>query len=994
MTETQSMPQAWSPPTSTPAFLTPDSEEPNATLDQQIDPKSGTRNASPTSARIPAAGASPNKPGTAIVQQSPKPITGSRPELRQHARTSSSKILQKIRSRSSTYSSGAPPNVSNSPKSDAASMDLNGKIDREALSRAKGKYKSGVNWDMGLMLNLADEDAFMQSQSVDQEPSGPSVEDESQRALLASGGTAAAKAAYGQGRGYGSTIFPEEQIAAAEAAKLAQITAQQQDLMRRSAKGNRPFGGNPNFLSANGASGDHRSSSAQRGSSSSVSGFSSGSSVSPLPTANSLGAAFDPSSANTSHASSSSFFNNTSDTQQGSLVGKGKEVAQRASVRSSPTAEGGLSSTDFGKSSSEGSNNHSNNSNPPDKSPAASIKSKRRTFLGLTSKSTDKVDKTGKKSRRSSAVSAHLDSPGQDSEFGSGTVRKRRYPNTREMDVLAAQLRMEASLDQPPSPDTSNSTMIASGSRTPVDRRAKGISGTSSAASPSSQGHAKTPHAFRSFTPPFATPGRFADSPSSSGISSPPSGAAELPQVANLARAGAHKSPSASPSVTQKANISGMPNDMLTGLGHGPYPFITQEPGLSSPDGNTYDGNDATNASGKRGSQGASSLGPTSGGSKKTSVLSMTMHDPEAELQGLTKLPKSGKGTPWGSRAASRAPSRAVSPRTSGTNLRESAKQQQKEMPTNQLPASGASNISLTGLFSGQGGRRKSQGSEEKRSSGDAQTTSVAVPTPVVEDPMPVLETKALKPSPLAPSDPPRAKAVDGKVPEPARKESSSGAPLAPPRATLSPDTADATNQANLEGTTSSRDKRRTRMSFFGAFGKSRENVSSAPSAKGQSIGKDNSKRQSLQHSPTQVVKSLSDPPEADRPQLNLARTNSPARPPRSAQRPSALPDMKSSSPATKAFQIPTSASAGAVMNGTDKPSPEAHTVNQNSEATKSPKRPGFKRFISRFGSNSAPPKKSSQEPPPPVPADEKDVKTGQAIALPNPSKKQSQVHV
>ncbi|SPO28996.1 uncharacterized protein UTRI_04956_B [Ustilago trichophora] len=63
--------------------------------------------------------------------------------------------------------------------------------------------------------------------------------------------------------------------------------------------------------------------------------------------------------------------------------------------------------------------------------------------------------------------------------------------------------------------------------------------------------------------------------------------------------------------------------------------------------------------------------------SKRRPVLTMTMNDPQAELQGLTKPPKQGGSkrlTPFGSRASSRAPS----PSPSFTNLKQAAAAQKQ----------------------------------------------------------------------------------------------------------------------------------------------------------------------------------------------------------------------------------------------------------------------------------------------------------------------------
>lgn len=974
------MPQAWEPATAANSvFHTPQSDDapklvetgtpPNAHADTKTATSTVTEGKTTASPRpfTPSQHKADESNISTIQQQSPKSIasTVQRPNGRARARSTSSKLIHRLTSRGSQHSISQYDNPATSaasagsPGSDASSMDLPGKIDKEALSRARGKYKSGVNLESGLMLNLADEDAFMQSSTLeDPAPETVSANDAARNDLLASGGTAAAKAYYqGHGTGYGSTIFPEQQIAAAEASRAAAFTAQQQESLRRQLQQPRSppsaAAKNPTLLAANGHL--RKSGPAQRGSTSSTSVLSSGSSsLSPHPERSSLGAAFDTKSRDSSPATKSAQPANKS--ANGATLSAGETTTDKA-----PSSDGG----------------HSNeNSQSADKSPAASIKSKRRTFLGLSSKSTDKVDKIpgGKKSRRASTVSVNTET--QDGDTADGSVRRRRYPNTRELDILAAQLAREAAIEQHmPQLAQSGSqwgSASPSGSRTPADRRSPG-------SLPSTQSLASMPSAFQPFAQPFARN----DSPASSaGPSSPRfNGGAELPGPTHFVRAGLTKSPSASPSVTQKANISGMPGDMLTGLGHGPYPFVAQDPLASSGDqnGSSSVSGDATPNHGRRGS---------APGSKKTSVLSMTMHDPETEMQGLTKMPKSGKGTPrgtpWGSRVPSRAPSRAVSPRSSNTNLREAAgspKQQQGQgqQMLNQLPTSGGSHINLAGLT---GLRRRSQGSSSEErgkvsvdgSGMSSGATGVVVPTPVAEHPASAVQTPAVEAqrsvdgpstaSSVVPSGvqtgstTPRA-APSGKQPAP------SPSPVSPTsQTTLSPARAD--QQQN--GTAGSQDKRKARLSFFGAFGKSRENVSLSKQEK-----KEQNKRRSLPSSPAQSTKGLPTQgggmrgmrrsAEQASPAQGLSRTKSPARPPRSASRPGA--------PAA-----PTSADATSAGAARDVPPPLP-------SSPPSSKRPGFKRFLSKFGSSNnvhSPKKSPTPTAAPPLPANAATAKDRAAV--------------
>lgn len=813
-------------------------------------------------------------------------------------------------------------------------MDLPGKIDRDALSRARGKYKSSVNLDMGLMLNIEDQDAFMQSTAYDQSASAQesSADEAVRKELLASGGTAAAKAYYqGQGLGYGTSIFPEERIAAAEAYRSAAMHAQQQEMLKRQianpaltgARHPPSAANNPAFLAVN-----SRKNGSARGSTSSTSALSSGSSsLSPHPARASLGAAFEQASRDSSPAA--------------------------VSTTDKPGQSNSALTTD--SISSEG---HATNT--ADKSPAPSIKSKRRTFLGLTSKSTDKVDKVGKKSRRASSVSVNAGA--DESTDGDGTVRRRRYPNTRELNVLAAQLANEAAVEKqmeqwgaysPSDPYGGGLSGAPSGSRTPADRNG-GSAGPST--SLSSQSLSSMPGAFQPFTPPFANEARSRDSPASSaGPSSPRMNGVELPTAASFARHNYSKNASASPSVTQKANISSMPSEMLTGLGHGPYPFVAQDPMAGSGDLHSASvSGDVTPMNGRRASTGLSPGVASGNGSRKTSVLSMTMHDPEAEMQGLTKLPKSGKSTPWGSRAQSRAPSRApsraVSPRTSGTNLRESA---MKEL--NHLPTSGASNINLAGLTNA--ARRRSRAStsnDEKRSSAGGgsgtETASsnagnsgngVSTAAPPMPTSMSLPPVAAANPASVT-TTPAVERPADNEVSKAAERLAGAAPAAKASKATLSPDPDNAAGtQRGAGGTGSSKEKRsNARLSLFAAFGKSRENVSAGSGSRNKDGG---DARQSVSSSTTNGQGAGVDAPSG------ITRTQSPARPPRSASRPAG------GSTAERAQGVKDNgASAASKQPPAARKGPTPPSGKTGTESSASPsKRPGIKRFLSRFSSSS-----------------------------------------
>lgn len=148
---------------------------------------------------------------------------------------------------------------------------------------------------------------------------------------------------------------------------------------------------------------------------------------------------------------------------------------------------------------------------------------------------------------------------------------------------------------------------------------------------------------------------------------------------APFARSQQSLSTPSSPLASQKAKLTGLPADMLTGLGDGPYPTLPTR-GLDPSDSYmiptapfegqssmAYDQSPRSSLpdvfTRSRGASASSTPLP------KRSVLQMSMHNPEAELQGLTKPPKSSRNSPFGSRA----PSKQVTPRSSFVNLREKA---------------------------------------------------------------------------------------------------------------------------------------------------------------------------------------------------------------------------------------------------------------------------------------------------------------------------------
>ncbi|PWN47903.1 hypothetical protein IE53DRAFT_225109 [Violaceomyces palustris] len=338
-----------------------------------------------------------------------------------------------------------------------------------------------------------------------------------------------------------------------------------------------------------------------------------------------------------------------------------------------------------------------------------SAKPNRYSFLGLGS-STEKSSKKPK-SRRPSETAPEPAAPPSDSADASTVGRRRRFVDTRELDLLASELAAQALLGGMPQPPFAFSGQSGASSprsigRSPLADPRRGsyystasgrdtphnLSQTSLASNAMLNAMAGMPIPGRSRDASFASPG-------SSLPGSPPMLTHEMPRVESFNQT-ARSSPSTS--FTHPAT-SLVPHDMLTGLGDGPYPAMPRrrDP-LDGLDGLDPFGIpilsespfDATAAYASRtnmhhspvqiapsrsrvGSSGASSMGG------KRSVLSMTMHDPEAELQGLTKPPKSKRNTPFGSRANSR----AVTPSTSSSALREKARNSNQEPPLSKRPS-------------------------------------------------------------------------------------------------------------------------------------------------------------------------------------------------------------------------------------------------------------------------------------------------------------------
>ncbi|CAO1615636.1 unnamed protein product [Parajaminaea phylloscopi] len=649
-----------------------------------------------------------------------------RPSMRVRARSNSSKLIHRLTSRGTSFDasmSGSPPA---SPTSEVH------KIDKAALSRAKGKYKSGVNWEhSNIVLPTGEVEPFMEVADVSGSPTAERdailPDTTSNDAMLSVGGTAAAKAYYQNlNATYANVMFPANQRATVDARqRIAAEQAASRSIQppaaldpRRHRMGMQTVGG----------FGRH----------------SNGDRMPSLNTAVHALASTQPSSAATSPVMTPGHQGNTLPTngppsawrRPGGLPPLDTNTtAPHANAAGSPTASQATSPKSGGAeltpSQSEAAADQTLETS---KSPASSVRSKRRTFLGLTSKSTERLDKGGRRSRRSSVASVSEPMPNL-SENPNGTWR-RRYQDTRELDLLAAELAREAAIEAlgVPQPGYAawSQTPSVSGSRTPAERRSAHNGGASSGlglqgVSPvSAPGTGSLGQAGAGGSTPLAPPSRrgsVTGSPHSSRLNSPRPPSQGLDAglgasgSANTIRPKSPRAEASSPSLGQANNVSNIPTEMLAGLSDGPYPMLPpQDP---SPDG-AHSGYSTPRRSRMNSSSASVAAGGSAAqGSSKKSILSMSMHDPETEMQGLTKLPKSGRSTPFGSRA----PSRNVTPKSSLSKLNEAAKlQQQKQPPPPSLPFAS---------------RRRSAGEDTNKSLTSPSSIDAlkapALPTPVQE---------------------------------------------------------------------------------------------------------------------------------------------------------------------------------------------------------------------------------------------------------------------
>lgn len=272
----------------------------------------------------------------------------------------------------------------------------------------------------------------------------------------------------------------------------------------------------------------------------------------------------------------------------------------------------------------------------------------------------------------------------------SGTVtpggRRRRYADTRDLDVLARELAAEAIAEQVPQPPFARASRSGSSSPHRTKAGAGAFNDPRRRSFPSIQEDA--PLQDDSITPiPAATN---------------PNGLKPLTPL-HASRQGTRARAAAAPSSPSDPTNGMVPKEMFLGLGGSPYPSLSIAASRSASmpletldpfgipitqDSSPFDATMAyankthvyhtpNQVAISRSHSGAStwSASQTQSGSKRRPVLTMTMKDPDAELQGLTKPPKEGGSkrlTPFGSRANSRAPS----PSPSFTNLKVAAQRQ------------------------------------------------------------------------------------------------------------------------------------------------------------------------------------------------------------------------------------------------------------------------------------------------------------------------------
>lgn len=331
---------------------------------------------------------------------------------------------------------------------------------------------------------------------------------------------------------------------------------------------------------------------------------------------------------------------------------------------------------------------------------------RRKSFLrSMSSRShRNKSDSNGNASKDGSETpTPSSNSPVAASGTSSGTVtpggRRRRYQDTRDLDLLARELAAEAIAEQIPQPPFARASR--SGSSSPLRSKA----GAATYNDPRRRSFPSiledAPLQDDSITPV---------SPTMSGNGLKPMTPLHGGRPSNGRARRADMAGIGAPGIPADPTNGMVPKEMFLGLGGSPYPSLpppsaasmrpsadpldtvdpfgiplTQEPSpfdaTMAYANKTHVYHTPNQVAVSRSLSGASTwsasqTSPNGSAKQRRPVLTMTMNDPQAELQGLTKPPKEAKKlTPFGSRASSRAPS----PSPSFTNLKKEVARQEAE---------------------------------------------------------------------------------------------------------------------------------------------------------------------------------------------------------------------------------------------------------------------------------------------------------------------------
>ena len=194
-----------------------------------------------------------------------------------------------------------------------------------------------------------------------------------------------------------------------------------------------------------------------------------------------------------------------------------------------------------------------------------------------------------------------------------------------------------------------------------------------------------------------------------------------------------------SPYTGSRSQLSSLPNDMLTGLGDGPYPSLGRRLPLDPMDALGLDqfgvpildasAAPAADTASARSNSRKSSITSHESRQLKKSVMSMSMTDTNSD-QGLVRK-KTGWSSPFGSRSPSRTNSRAgspaMTPQHSSSNLREKAKSQAATAAAANVTASApATPATSTNLPAAKNNEKAQSTADLRRDSSSARTNASA----------------------------------------------------------------------------------------------------------------------------------------------------------------------------------------------------------------------------------------------------------------------------